>query len=254
MRKRGASTRGRSRRSAPSTGRWTTCRRAAPPRSTACSSPRAGTACARRCWARAAPGTRPGTGPGLSGTPPSRSTGTTMHEAWVSEWTTVVPDDAGDVLLSAARTAIAQALAATSSHLGTPPAWALEPGACFVTLTENGRHRGCIGSLAARRPLLEDVRANAVAAATRDPRFPPMTPDELPAVAVEVSVLSAPRPLPVSSLREAYAALRPGVDGVILETGTWHRTTFLPQVWQDLPDPVQFLQHLWLKAGVAPGA
>jgi len=192
-----------------------------------------------------------------------------MHEAWASERAepagAVVPDDAGDVLLSAARTAIAQALgttvspAATTAHAGTPshpappPAWALEPGACFVTLTKNGELRGCIGSLAAWRPLLEDVRANAVAAATQDPRFPPMTPGELPAVAVEVSVLSAPRPLPVSSLREAYAALRPGVDGVILETGTRHRATFLPQVWQGLPDPVQFLQHLWLKAGVAPG-
>lgn len=172
---------------------------------------------------------------------------------------TVVPDDAGDVLLSAARTAIAQALAATTSHPATtsdaetPPAWALEPGATFVTLTENGRLRGCIGSLAARRPLLEGVRANAVAAATQDPRFPPMTPDELPAVAIEVSVLSTPRPLPVSSLSEAYAALRPGVDGVILETGTWHRATFLPKMWQDLPDPAEFLQHLWLKAGLAPG-
>jgi AmmeMemoRadiSam system protein A len=195
--------------------------------------------------------------------------GTTMHEAWVSERAepegNVVPDDAGDVLLSAARTAIAQALSATTSRpattsdaattadAATPPAWALEPGASFVTLTENGELRGCIGSLAAWRPLLEDVRANAGAAATQDPRFPPMTPDELPAVAVEVSVLSAPRPLPVSSLSEAYAALRPGVDGVILETGTRHRATFLPQVWQGLPDPAQFLQHLWLKAGVAPG-
>ena len=198
-----------------------------------------------------------------------------MHEVWVSERAepagTVVPDDAGDVLLSAARTAIAQALgttssrpatpsqpgtpshAATSSDPAPPPAWALEPGASFVTLTKNGELRGCIGSLAARRPLLEDVQANAVAAATQDPRFPPMTPGELPAVAIEVSVLSAPRPLPVSSLSEAYAAVRPGVDGVILETGTWHRATFLPQVWQGLPDPVQFLQHLWLKAGVAPG-
>jgi len=186
-----------------------------------------------------------------------------MHEAWVSERTEpagkVVPDDAGDVLLSAARTAIGQALAATTADAGTtsdaatPPAWALEPGASFVTLTENRELRGCIGSLAAWRPLLDDVRANAVAAATQDPRFAPMTPDELPAVAIEVSVLSAPRPLPVSSLREAYAAVRPGVDGVILETGTWHRATFLPQVWQGLPDPVQFLQHLWLKAGVTPG-
>ena len=80
-----------------------------------------------------------------------------------------------------------------------------------------------------------------------------MTPDELPAVAIEVSVLSAPRPLRVSSLREAYAALRPGLDGVIVETGACHRATLLPQMWQDLPDPAQFLGHLWLKAGVAPG-
>jgi AmmeMemoRadiSam system protein A len=166
---------------------------------------------------------------------------------------TVVPDDAGDVLLSAARTAIAQALAATASHTGKAPAWALEPGASFITLKKDGRLRGCIGSFAAQRPLLEDVRANAVAAATRDPRFAPMTPDELPAVAIEVSVLSAPRRLRVSSLREAYAALRPGLDGVIVETGACHRATLLPQMWQDLPDPAQFLGHLWLKAGVAPG-
>ena len=117
----------------------------------------------------------------------------------------------------------------------------------------NGRLRGCIGSFAARRPLLEGVRANAVAAATRDPRFAPMTPDELPGVTIEVSVLSTPRPLRVSSLREAYAALRPGVDGVILESGACHRATFLPQMWQELPDPAQFLGYLWLKAGLAPG-
>lgn len=171
----------------------------------------------------------------------------------------VVPDDAGDVLLSAARTAIAQTLGTTTSHAataaqaGTPPAWALGPGASFVTLRKNGRLRGCIGLLAAQRPLLEDVRANAVAAATWDPRFAPMTPDEFPAVAIEVSVLSAPRSLRVSSLREGYAALRPGVDGVILETGAYRRATFLPQMWQNLPDPAQFLGHLWLKAGLAPG-
>ena len=198
-----------------------------------------------------------------------------MHKTWVSERSesvsaspavqdptvatpqdptaTVVPDDAGDVLLSAARTAIAQTLGTTTSHAGTPPAWALEPGASFVTLKKNGRLRGCIGSFAAERLLLEDVRANAVAAATRDPRFAPMTPDELPVVAIEVSVLSAPRPLRVSSLGEACAALRPGVDGVIVETGACHRATLLPQMWQDLPDPAQFLGHLWLKAGLAPG-
>ena len=177
----------------------------------------------------------------------------------------VVPDDAGDFLLPAARTAIGQALGATTVHAdadadadadsdtAAPPAWALEPGACFVTLTKNSRLRGCIGSPTARRPLLDDVRANAVAAATRDPRFAPMKPDELPAVVIEVSVLSAPRPLRVSSLRECYAVLRPEVDGVILDVGLWHRSLLLPQVWQDVPDPVQFLGHLWLKAGLAPG-
>jgi hypothetical protein len=80
-----------------------------------------------------------------------------------------------------------------------------------------------------------------------------MTPDELRAVAIEVSVLSAPRPLGVSSLGEGYAALRPGVDGVILETGAGRRATLLPQMWQHLPDPAQFLEHLWLKAGLTPG-
>lgn len=190
-----------------------------------------------------------GTSPAVEGL-----TVTTPHDPTV----TVLPDDAGDLLLSAARTAIAQMLgatthAATAAHVAPPPSWALEPGASFVTLTKHGRLRGCIGSLAARRPLLEDVRANAVAAATRDPRFAPMTPDELAAVAIEVSVLSVPRPLHVSSLREAYAALVPEVDGVILETGTGHRATFMPQVWRNLPDPAQFLGHLWLKAGVVPG-
>ena len=165
----------------------------------------------------------------------------------------VVPDDAGDVLLPAARAAIAQTLGATTSLDGTPPAWALKPGECFVTLTKNDQLRGCVGALAARRPLLEGVRANAVAAATRDPRFPPMTLDELPAVAIEVSVLSAPRPLPVSRLSEAYAALRPDVDGVIVEAGIWNRATFLPKMWQRMPDPAEFLQRLWLKAGLAPG-
>jgi AmmeMemoRadiSam system protein A len=172
---------------------------------------------------------------------------------------TEVPDDAGDVLLPAARTAIAQTLgttthdAATVAHAGTPPAWALEPGASFVTLKKTGQLRGCIGSLAAQRPLLEDVQANAVAAATRDRRFATMTPDELPDVAIEISVLAAPRPLGVSSLIEGYAALRPGVDGVIVQTGAGHRATFLPQMWQVLPDPAQFLARLWLKAGLEPG-
>jgi len=97
------------------------------------------------------------------------------------------------------------------------------------------------------------VRANAVAAAVRDPRFPPLDPREIDQVAVEVSVLSPPSPLDVTGFSEAYEALRPGIDGVILEVGMRHRATFLPQVWDELPQPADFLRHLWLKAGVEPG-
>lgn len=164
-----------------------------------------------------------------------------------------LPDDAGDVLLPAARAAIGRALGLPAAPLETPPAWALERGASYVTLTRDGRLRGCTGTLVARRPLLEDVEVNAVNTALRDRRFRPMTPDEVPLVVVEVSVLSVPRPLPVSSLAEAYAALRPGVDGVIVEAGAWNRATFLPKMWDSMPSPEVFLEHLWVKAGVAPG-
>jgi AmmeMemoRadiSam system protein B/AmmeMemoRadiSam system protein A len=165
----------------------------------------------------------------------------------------VLPEDAGALLLPTARAAIESALG-THAEPPTPrPAWALAPGASFVTLTERGELRGCIGSLEAVRPLLEDVADNAVAAATRDPRFPPLTARELDGIAIEVSVLSAPVPLAVSSLDDAYAALRPGVDGVIAQLGPWHRATFLPQVWEQLPEPEEFLSHLWRKAGVPPG-
>lgn len=164
-----------------------------------------------------------------------------------------LPDDAGDVLLPAARAAIAGELGVPAPDLATPPAWALERGASYVTLTRDGRLRGCTGTLVARRPLLADVQANAVNTALRDRRFRPVTADEVPLVVVEVSVLSAPQPLPASSLAEAYAALRPGVDGVIVEAGEWNRATFLPKMWDSLPTPEVFLEHLWIKAGVEPG-
>lgn len=164
-----------------------------------------------------------------------------------------LPADAGDVLLPAARAAIVRALGLPAQPLAAPPAWALERGASYVTLTRDGRLRGCTGSLVAWRPLLEDVEVNAVNTALRDRRFWPMTPDEVPLVVIEVSILSVPRPLPVSSLAEAYAALRPGVDGVIVEAGAWNRATFLPKMWDAMPSPEELLEHLWLKAGVAPG-
>jgi len=164
-----------------------------------------------------------------------------------------VPDDAGTLLLPTARAAISGTLGLDVDFPAQRPAWALAPGASFVTLTEGGQLRGCIGSLQAVRPLLDDLSDNAVSAATRDPRFPPLARRELGEIAIEVSLLSAPRPLAASSLADAYAALRPGVDGVIVEVGRWSRATFLPQVWEELPRPDEFLSHLWRKAGVAPG-
>jgi AmmeMemoRadiSam system protein A len=120
-------------------------------------------------------------------------------------------------------------------------------GASFVTLTKHGELRGCIGSLEPRRPLALDVRENAVAAAFNDPRFPPLRPSELDDLCVEVSVLSPPEPLSYDGPADLIAQLHPGVDGVVVERG-WNRATFLPQVWEKLPDPHQFLQHLCLKA------
>lgn len=138
---------------------------------------------------------------------------------------------------------------AREPHPGQPDL--TEPGASFVTLTIGGRLRGCIGSLTARRPLGQDIAANARAAAFSDPRFPPLGAEELQSVAVEVSVLSPPVPLPVASRAEAERALAPGRDGVVLISGP-HRATFLPQVWDQLPQPADFLSHLLAKAGLPP--
>jgi AmmeMemoRadiSam system protein A len=129
-----------------------------------------------------------------------------------------------------------------------------QPGASFVTLhTTNGALRGCIGSLIARRPLVEDVHANALAAAFHDPRFPPVTPAELTHLVVEVSVLSEPEPLTYKGPKDLVKKLRPNVDGVVLRQGM-HRATFLPQVWEQLPSAETFLSHLCQKAGLPPNA
>ena len=123
-----------------------------------------------------------------------------------------------------------------------------EPGATFVTLTKNGRLRGCIGALEAHQPLAEDVREHAIAAALHDPRFPPVTPDELDDIRLEVSYLTPPEPLPYERPEDLLRRLRPHVDGVVLSDG-WRKATFLPQVWDQLPDPAAFLSHLCLKMG-----
>jgi len=159
-------------------------------------------------------------------------------------------DTLGPALLVRARNAIAAELG-----LATEPEPASEglttPGAVFVTLTQRGELRGCIGSLQAFRPLDADVRANAKAAAFHDPRFPPLTAAELPGTRVEVSLLTPATPMRFASEEDAISQLRPGLDGVILECGS-HRGTFLPQVWDSLPERHLFLNHLKRKAGLAP--
>ncbi|MDD2729070.1 AmmeMemoRadiSam system protein A [Malikia sp.] len=176
-------------------------------------------------------------------------------------------DERRTILLTLARTAIEDALGAGGrlSHAAeresawmdseTDPAtgaqWLRSPGASFVTLTQRGCLRGCIGSLEARRALYSDVRANAVAAALRDPRFPPLAAAELRLTRVKVSLLSAPEPLAFDSEADALSQLRPGVDGILLEYGSL-RSTFLPQVWEQLPRPEDFLSQLKRKAGL-PG-
>lgn len=123
------------------------------------------------------------------------------------------------------------------------------PGATFVTLTQHDTLRGCIGSLSAYRPLIDDVRENAGAAAFSDPRFPPVSDEEFDGLRVEVSLLSPPHPMSFRDEADALAQLRPQIDGVILNMGN-RRATFLPQVWEQLPEARVFMTHLKQKAGL----
>jgi AmmeMemoRadiSam system protein A len=154
----------------------------------------------------------------------------------------------GTTLLHLARAAIAKELGFESHDLPRTD-WLEEPGATFVTLTLQGQLRGCIGSLEAHRPLIEDVQRNAVASAFRDPRFPPLGKDEFADVLIEVSLLGKPELIRHNSEEDALAQLTPGRDGVIIEYGK-SRATYLPQVWAQLPDPHEFVAHLKQKAGL----
>jgi len=121
----------------------------------------------------------------------------------------------------------------------------------FVTLTVDGGLRGCIGHIVPTESVLDGVKENALNAAFRDPRFPPLSPEEWVRVRVEVSILTDPRPLRYDTWPDLLENLRPGVDGVILRKGS-RQATFLPQVWEQLPRKADFLTHLCLKAGL-PG-
>ena len=160
-----------------------------------------------------------------------------------------------DTLLTIARDAI---IAATDA---LPPknlnSYPLSPtlmdiGASFVTLTKSGHLRGCIGTIIASQPLAKDVQLRAKQAATEDPRFPIVQPEELPHILIEVSRLTTPQPLNYSNPSDLPKLLNPYQDGVILEDG-FRRATFLPQVWEQLPKPEDFLTHLCQKMGAVGG-
>lgn len=154
------------------------------------------------------------------------------------------------LLLDLARSSIDSGLAGgapaaiDSSGLAAP---LCERRATFVTLRRHGELRGCVGSIEPSRSLAEDVSQNAFHSAFRDPRFPPLTAVELEGLAIHVSVLSPLEPVEVQGEAELQSALRPGVDGLVLRAGV-HRATFLPAVWEQLDDPVDFLRELKRKA------
>jgi AmmeMemoRadiSam system protein A len=126
-------------------------------------------------------------------------------------------------------------------------------GACFVTLRSNdGQLRGCIGTLEAQRPLVFDVIANALSAAFEDPRFRPLTLGELEGVKFSISVLTPPVPLPVKDADDLLRKLVPQRHGLTIRRG-YAQATFLPAVWEELPEKEQFLAHLCMKAGLGPG-
>jgi AmmeMemoRadiSam system protein A len=160
------------------------------------------------------------------------------------------------ILLKLAREALeygvhGKTLPSLDQHSLTPNL--IEQGASFVTLTINHELRGCIGALEAHQSLADDVREHAVAAALEDPRFPPVEPGELNRIKLEISRLTDPHPLEYSSAEDLIKKLRPHVDGVILKNGQ-RRATFLPQVWEKIPDPVEFLEHLCRKMGLNENA
>jgi AmmeMemoRadiSam system protein A len=155
-------------------------------------------------------------------------------------------DGRGPVLLAIAREAIVR-----DDEIVIDPRsdWLHRPGASFVTLRLDGELRGCIGTIEPHRALGGDVAHNARGAAYRDPRFTPVASGEIPRLQLEVSVLSPRAVVHAESESQALAKLRPGIDGVYLEFGPM-KATFLPQVWESLPDPVDFLGELRRKAGL----
>ncbi|RUM39737.1 MAG: AmmeMemoRadiSam system protein A [Desulfobulbus sp.] len=160
----------------------------------------------------------------------------------------------GNILLRLARQTIAEHLHLPVSEpvreeeLADPDLQAKR--GVFVTLNKHGALRGCIGSLVGQESIINGVRRHALNAAFHDTRFPPVTPDEVPDLRIDISVLTKPRPLDYRDDQDLLQKLRPYIDGVILRAPGGAGATFLPQVWEQLPDPQLFLSHLCLKAGL----
>lgn len=164
-----------------------------------------------------------------------------------------IPPEHGQLLAKLARQAIAYRL---DTGQDLPPASKLpealsRPGAAFVSLHHGDELRGCIGTLIARKPLVESTMEAAVDAALSDPRFEPVTRAELDALTVKVAILSEAEPIYADNEQELIEQLRPGEDGLILHDGN-RRATFLPAVWETLPEPQEFVANLKAKAGLMP--
>jgi AmmeMemoRadiSam system protein A len=145
--------------------------------------------------------------------------------------------------------ATAEGTAPPKVDLDQVPARLQSPAATFVTLSLDGVLRGCIGTTQPQLPMAQDVVERARSAASRDPRFPPIKPDEVTQLEIEISVLTPPQPLQFSTAQQLLESLQPGIDGVIIKKGV-HRATFLPQVWERVDDSITFLELLCQKASL----
>ncbi len=157
------------------------------------------------------------------------------------------------ILLDLARKTIAAKFFGKKYELDLIPKEFQAKHGVFVTLHKHGELRGCIGNICPDKSLYEAVKENALNAAFHDPRFPILKKEELKEIELEISILSIPQKVAFKEPKELIQKLRPEIDGVILEK-KGHQATFLPQVWEQLPDPFEFLQHLSWKAGLGPDA
>ncbi len=178
--------------------------------------------------------------------------GKNMNKTDTNQQNGYLTKEQGEFLLKVARNAIESELFGNGLKripLDKVPKIFRKPGAVFVTLTKHGQLRGCIGHIIAHEPLIRSVEDNAIAAAFEDPRFFPLRRDEFKDIKIEVSVLTEPKLLEYKDTKDLLNKLRPGIDGIIIKKGPY-TATFLPQVWEQLPDKQVFLSHLCMKAGL----